>query len=178
MASAFEPFDAELEAIEQALGRLKPAAGRIDRDQIMFRAGRASAHKRQNLWPALAASLALVAVGEAIWLPRQAVPLVVERESSRPGTELTHAPRPSAAPIEPQGNVTPLPGEEVASMFFEELALGRTDQERLANQVLRYGLDGLSGNGPAPLPGPAPSASANEAIRLELLGILNSGGSS
>jgi len=44
-----EPFDADLVEFEAVLRKLAPAAGRVSRDQVVFRAGRASARGRA-LW--------------------------------------------------------------------------------------------------------------------------------
>lgn len=55
----------ELERLAAALAALAPASGRLDRDQLMFRAGQASV-ARSRLWPASTAVLAatlLVVVG-------------------------------------------------------------------------------------------------------------------
>jgi len=45
--------------MEAALGRLRPSAPRIDRDALMFRAGRASMRRRGYVWQGLAAGLAV-----------------------------------------------------------------------------------------------------------------------
>ena len=60
----------ELAAIEAALCSLTPAASGIDRDRLMFLAGRASArhHGRKILWPtATAASLLLAVTFGILW---------------------------------------------------------------------------------------------------------------
>src|SRR5437588_62774 len=65
-----------LDALEAALRGLKPSAGRLDRDALMFLAGRASLSRRW-LGPAAAAALASVAsVLSVLWLigPRPAGP--------------------------------------------------------------------------------------------------------
>lgn len=142
------PPDAELSALEAALGSLFPARSRIDRDRVMFEAGAASVRPRSDgrrPWMALAASLAALALGEAVLLARPAPPRIVERIVTVPAP----APSPTPAPIAdpPQ----PVDGEPIAGLA----SLGQTAQERLAGQVLRYGLDGL----PAP-PAASPRAGA------------------
>jgi hypothetical protein len=61
----------ELEAVESALARLKPAASGVDRDRVMFLAGRASAtanvlsqqHRKIHwLWPCVTAVSLLMAI--------------------------------------------------------------------------------------------------------------------
>jgi hypothetical protein len=55
-----ETHDPELAALAKALTALAPAAGRLGRDQLLFRAGQASAKRQGWLWPGVAAFLALV----------------------------------------------------------------------------------------------------------------------
>jgi hypothetical protein len=61
-----ETHDPELAALAKALAALAPAAGRLDRDQILFRGGQASIKGRRWLWPGVAALLALVAGAEGL----------------------------------------------------------------------------------------------------------------
>ena len=51
------PQERELEA---ALGGLAPARSGINRDQVMFCAGRASARRRNRLWQGLSSTLAIL----------------------------------------------------------------------------------------------------------------------
>jgi hypothetical protein len=63
-----ETNDPELAALAQALATLAPA-GRISRDQLIFRAGAASARRHVWLWPAATAAFAALAasvVGSAL----------------------------------------------------------------------------------------------------------------
>ena len=55
-----EAHDPELAALAQALAALAPTAGRLDRDQLLFRAGQASLGRRAWLWPSLTAVLAVL----------------------------------------------------------------------------------------------------------------------
>jgi hypothetical protein len=64
----------ELSAVEATLASLKPAASGVDRDRVMFLAGRASAHanlyptkrlKIQWLWPCAAAVSLLLAIASS-----------------------------------------------------------------------------------------------------------------
>jgi len=43
--------DPKLAALEKSLTALVPVPGRIDRDQLLFRAGQASVRTRFWLWP-------------------------------------------------------------------------------------------------------------------------------
>ena len=68
----------ELGPIEEALASLRPAVGGLDRDRLMWEAGRAS-RRTPLVWPLATAAVALVAVALAAW-PRQAPEArVVER---------------------------------------------------------------------------------------------------
>ena len=64
----------ELAAVEAALAALKPAASLVDRDRVMFLAGRASAaviafpskrRKTQWLWPCITAVSLLLAIASS-----------------------------------------------------------------------------------------------------------------
>lgn len=150
--------DPELSAVAAALGSLTPSRSRLDRDRVMFRAGQASAAAARRadpvrrFWPAIAASLGLIAAGEAAWLACRPVPsprvverVVVIREPAAPP-----ASRPAV-----RDAVEPAPAPPAAVLAGVDLALGRTPRERLAGQVLRYGLDGLPASPPARWTGPA-----------------------
>lgn len=66
-----ETHDHELNAWAQNLSGLAPSAGRLDRDQLLFRAGQVSVGKRSRPWQAIAAVMTLLAgaVGLAHLLP-------------------------------------------------------------------------------------------------------------
>jgi hypothetical protein len=134
------PFDSELSAIETAVGSLVPAPSRIDRDLVMFRAGQAAAHPRSKSRRALiasAASLGLIALAEAFLLAYRPAPRVVER--------VVVVREPASSPVEafPARAIAATVTAPASSPSDGVLALGRTAYERLAEQVLRYGLDGL-----------------------------------
>jgi hypothetical protein len=150
----------DLTEIEAALGSLAPSRGRVDRDLVMYQAGRASARAARSGrrgWMAVAASLGLVALGEAALLARRPPERVVER--------LVVVREPAPAAVSPAVEVAeppPSPSPE----------LGPGSRDRLAWQVLRYGLDGL--------PAPGPSAGADrepsrQSLREELGKVLDLG---
>ncbi|HLJ98119.1 MAG TPA: hypothetical protein VKU02_33475 [Gemmataceae bacterium] len=56
-----EAYGPELASLAQALTGLSPCAGRLDRDQVLFRAGRASAGQQSRRWRTIAAGLAALA---------------------------------------------------------------------------------------------------------------------
>ncbi|MDR3639667.1 MAG: hypothetical protein P4L84_38055 [Isosphaeraceae bacterium] len=138
--------DPELSALENALGALAPAKSRIDRDRVMFLAGQAAARPPilgRRAWMAIAASLGIVALGEAGLLALHTAPKTLEK--------IVVVREPAIVPPSPQINV-PRPESLPADSADGATSLGRTAYERLAGQVLRYGLDGLPAS-------PAPSAS-------------------
>ncbi|MBI1324739.1 hypothetical protein GC170_16355 [bacterium] len=85
MSSSLEPEGSDesgLSGFERSLGSLKPAS-RVQRDRILFLAGQRQAKslKRphwsaRNLWPAIAASLAVVSIGQGVLLARRPTPEV------------------------------------------------------------------------------------------------------
>jgi hypothetical protein len=104
-----------LTAFEADLGALSPAPHRLDRDRLMYLAGRSSALGRRatairRAWPAIAAGLALVSLGEAALLVTRAdpEPRVVERVVYLP------APAPSPSPIGPPEALASTAAEEPA----------------------------------------------------------------
>ncbi|HEX8203766.1 MAG TPA: hypothetical protein VF590_25035 [Isosphaeraceae bacterium] len=179
MAEGPEPSDPELSALAAALAGLAPARSRLDRDRTIYRAGQAAARPAvptRGPWPALAAVLALVALGQAVRPANRPPAEVVERIVLVPAPAVDPIPAIASVP-EPE----PAPVVALAPPRADRGAgTGRTAYERLAGQVLRYGLDGL----PPPLPAPeVPIAAVGPAhsgrwLRLEIESILNPGGPS
>jgi hypothetical protein len=131
------PNDPELNAIAASLGSLEPARSRIDRDLVMFRAGQASVRPsrlRRRAGNAMAASLALVALGEGVLLAHRPPPQVIK--------EVVVVREPAPAPVVPlvEQSVAEMP---VSLPSESSLSLGHTASERRVAQVMRYGLDGL-----------------------------------
>jgi hypothetical protein len=164
----------ELNAIEAALGSLEPARSRIALDLVMFQAGQASVRSLRTglrVWIAIAASLALVAVGEGVLLAHRPAPQIVKeviviREPATAPASVAVVPPPET----PVTEVTEsLPSENSPS-------LGQTAYERQVAQVLRYGLDGLpaSPRVASPDSGPWP-ASSGQMLQEELRKLRDSG---
>jgi hypothetical protein len=126
----------EMNEIEAAIGSLVPARSRIDRDRVLFRAGQASIRPTpksgRRAWMAIAASLALVASGEGVLLARRPPTEIVER--------VIVVREPAVPPIVPSVERIASPAPSRPGSF---LGLGQTAHDRMAEQVLRYGLDGL-----------------------------------
>jgi hypothetical protein len=161
--------DPELGEVEAALGSLSPARSRLDRDRTFYRAGMAASRRlvaARRLWPALAAGLSVVALGQTVRLairpPTEVVERIVFVSARAAGPVPAAVPEPEASPSRPD----------------RDGGTGRTAYERLESQVLRYGLDGL------PPPAPTPDILAHDDVppssgrwlRLEIESILNPGG--
>ncbi|SIO66911.1 hypothetical protein SAMN05444166_8269 [Singulisphaera sp. GP187] len=131
--------DLELNAIEHALGSLTPSRSRLDRDQLMFRAGQAAtarpASAGRRLWIAVAAGTGLIALGEAALLAHRPAPQIIEKVIVVRDRE----PVVRDAPTDPV--VTQAPA--AIRGFGAAPSFGSTAYERLTSQVFRYGLDGL-----------------------------------
>lgn len=161
------PPDGGLNEIAAALGSLAPAQGTIDRDRLMFLAGRDSVRRSpvaRVAWPSIAAAFALVALGEAAILVYRPVaePRIVERvvvleasPAEEPRIERQPIPEPPAEVVilhrssrkEPDFVDRPLPGPSDSSPAAVRM------------RVLRLGIDGL----PEPPPLPVAMLPLNEA---------------
>jgi len=103
---------AELAALERELKRLEPARLRIDRDQLMFEAGRASAgalaapvspadgrRASARLWQAATATMTAASIALAVLLARQSQPTSEVQSASRSMADLGPAPRNVVRPV-------------------------------------------------------------------------------
>lgn len=84
----------DLTPLEAALAGVSPAPPRLDRDALMYVAGRASV-RRPRLWPAIAAGFALLSMGLGVRLAT-VEPRVVERTIFVRDTAAEPGPYPSA----------------------------------------------------------------------------------
>ena len=137
----------EMSALEVSLGKLSPAPAALDRDRLMFQAGRASARVRW-LWPAVAGVASLSAAALALVLALRPAPIAVLEQRVvviRQETPPPLPPRPETRP------------ESWAEMpVSEEPPFPQADYLRRRQEVLRWGVDML----PAMVPGGPPSAPA------------------
>src|SRR5438046_9846553 len=69
----------KLTALEKSLTALVPVPGRIDRDQLLFRAGQAAVQSRPRLWPTTTALLAVVSCALVTALALRPTPVTLER---------------------------------------------------------------------------------------------------
>ncbi len=179
MSNEHEPIrpDDDLTAVAAALGALTPARSRLDRDRVMFRAGQASAagartsDPGRRVWAAIAASLGLIAAGEAAWLTYLPAPKVVERV-----VVIREPAPPPTARLAERYAADPAPAPSAIALVEADPALGRTPLERLAGQVLRYGLDGLPASPPTGWTGPESwGVPSGQLLQEELRKALNQG---
>lgn len=153
---------AVLNDLETALAALAPVRGRLDRDRLMYEAGRAAARPSPRKWMAVAASLALVATGEGALLALRPEGRVVER--------VVVVREPAEPPkVRPVAVAVAVEMEAPAARPWE---VGPGGRDRLAWQVLRYGLDGLPTSRASATSGPAPSM---RALREEIGKVLELG---
>lgn len=123
-----ESLPPDLEAVQAALGALRPFAGHIDRDGLMFRAGRRAARRQTVACSAASALVAAVLVGLAVGVgtPRQTVATRV------------------------YVRVEPPPRQELPQSIAPERAVARKDEEpstpsylALRQQVVAHGVEAL-----------------------------------
>ena len=141
-----ETPDPQLTALARALAGLAPASGAIDRDRLMFQAGRHSARRRGSHWLTLAFALAAVALGAGwlAWPPRERVVFVsvTVREPAAPAVPVADKPRP--------------PDEGPPPRVVQPPAAPQGEYLRLWNLVLQSGVDALPKPPPIVAPTQAP----------------------
>jgi hypothetical protein len=133
-----------LSDLEAALAALRPLPAQLDRDRLMFRAGRRSQPLRW-LWPAATALMTAATIMLAVVLVTRPAPQRVER--------IVHVPiKEMVSPPDPNPEVPPTPPEpEVFTSTEAEPGAGATNYYSQQRQVMRWGLDGLR-QPPAPSP--------------------------
>ena len=131
----------DLAAVETALAGLAPAAGGLNRDQLLFRAGQASVRRGWG-WPGATGVMTCAAAVLGALLVLRPAPQ---------GVHETHYVRIEPAPS-PPATGSPIPADVASqpAVPAEERPVLQTSYVKLQSQVLRWGLDAL----PSP-PGPA-----------------------
>jgi hypothetical protein len=130
--------DPKLTGLEKSLAALVPVPGRIDRDQLLFRAGQASVRHHLWLWPTAAALMAIVAVSLGMVLAWRPGPMTMERIVYVP------VPQPSAAASD--AVVTPAPSvapESSSAMDTGDYWASSSEYLRERNLAIRWGVDAL-----------------------------------
>ncbi|HBI44140.1 MAG TPA: hypothetical protein DDY78_15000 [Planctomycetales bacterium] len=137
-----ESLDPRLNDVAAALSALAPRPAALDRDRLLFRAGRASA-PRPWFWRLSAAASTIAAVVLAAILLVRPAPTPIERVVY---VQVTPAPIP-APPMEVA--VTP-PAPLESEPQEPAYSWPSTPYTRLEDRLLRWGLDGLGEPSPAP----------------------------
>jgi|SRR6516162_9191716 len=73
-----QTHDPELAAVASALASLAPSSGRLDRDQLLFRAGQRSVPRGRWFWPASSAALGVLAIALGVLASRRPAPEVLD----------------------------------------------------------------------------------------------------
>jgi hypothetical protein len=136
----------ELNKLENALRGLAPVPVQMDRDRLMFDAGRA-ARPAGWKWPMATGIVSLIACVLGVCLMLRPEPMVIERTvyvqvPSKPVPEPTPRPAPTPTPLEYSSQDSPRPET--------------SGYQQLQEQVLRWGLDGLPAARPTPPPPQTP----------------------
>jgi hypothetical protein len=142
----------EITEVESQLLALKPSPGSLDRDRVIYRAGRASAlGPGRWAWPAVSGVMSLVTVALAVALATrpEPTPRVVYVKMVQPAELPKQPPEPGDAPSAADELLPP-----PAAPAGRVVARGRPLMEE---QLLRWGLDAL----PAPAPAAPPAEPAN-----------------
>ncbi|WZO95802.1 hypothetical protein EP7_002772 [Isosphaeraceae bacterium EP7] len=139
-------LDPDLNALESGLAALPPSRPRLDRDRLMYEAGRASVGQTTNrhAWLAAACVTAL-AVVEGVLLVNRPGPRVVE-------LLVVDEPARATVPAAVKSRPEPIPApvrSRPSSPLVDAFLGGETPYQRLTGQVLRFGLDGLPPSPPA-----------------------------
>lgn len=141
MSHAEPPRDPELRAVEAALAGLVPAAPAVNRDRLLYEAGRRSA-PRGRAWPLATLGFAALSAVLALHRPEPAVRMVervVYVPAVTPSSDVVEK------PPEPPAAGTALAAIEPSASGGEYL--------RQREQVLRWGADALPDLPPAsPVP--------------------------
>jgi hypothetical protein len=141
-----------LAGLEAALKGLAPEPPQLDRDQLLFRAGQASARRAGRLWPWATGVLGLVAAGLGLALVLQPEPPVRER------VVVVYQPAKEPAEKDPLRGLTP-PARQ-SPVAAPRFAAASPEADRLSYGVLwghvqRWGIEGLPLAVPVAPPGKA-----------------------
>jgi hypothetical protein len=138
-----QPPDRPLDDLEAALKTLRPTT-QLQRDQLMYLAGQASAGRRPWIWPASTTAFAALAVALTC--------VLVFRPEPVPEVRVVYVPvNPKSVPFVPQKSNPPLPG--VAAVEKDVASTRATHDSpglwQLEQQALHLGVESL------PLPAPS-----------------------
>ena len=194
----FNPdLERELAGVESLLRSLRPAAGGLDRDSLMFHAGRLSARGSPWaggvwFWPSAAAAMTVLAVtlGAALMLrfnepPVERIVYLPIQPPARSTPQNDHQPVQTTG--RPTSDVEPTAfPRRVAAHSSAAKESGAADADRwqtrtsyleVRSRVLAHGIDALSGLSPAPTgAAPEPTGDLVPATRRDWLRLLDLNG--
>jgi hypothetical protein len=143
------PIDPELAALSNLLGGLAPRPSAVDRDRLLYEAGRRSV-RRSRLWPVIAGMFAILSVD-----------LGARLAYAPPRTEIVYVTKSA------DENHASMDEERPASVVYESnsetYVPGSPGYVGLRNQVVRFGADSL--------PATRPTAGEPELPVEEILGL-------
>ncbi len=128
--------DKNLSGLESKLAALAPPPSRLDRDQLMFQAGRQQIHGGR-LWPAVSAFLGAATLALLVMVLHRPTPEMMERVvyvSPAPKAAALPRPKPAPDPVQPS---------LAASVEMADDLPFRNPRLELEDQLLRWGLDAL-----------------------------------
>jgi hypothetical protein len=166
----------ELNDLAAALAALAPAGSTIDRDELMYRAGQASAvasrpSARRWLWPLATAACVLVSATAGFQAASRWSPQVVER--------IVHVPAPPPPSALPERRLAPAVDGAVAQRPAREESNLATDNSasyfHLRQQAIAGGIDSLPMASAASGPQVAVSQQTYWQLQQELLAPLGAG---
>jgi hypothetical protein len=170
-----ESIGPELAAIESALAALAPRPARLDRDRLLYEAGRLAALQERSWkrygWPAAAAALAATLLVSLIVRPE---PQIVERVVRVPiATPLLESSPDGPGPL---GGETKLTAYVTRTMeprrpvVFDVHSPGEMPYPRLRDMVLACGVEAWRSTSPTPSSPPPAEPVSQRQWRDELLG--------
>jgi len=148
--------DPKLAALEKSLAALVPAPGRIDRDQLLFRAGQASVRSRPRgwLWPSASVFLAILIAGLGTALAMRSAPPVQERIVYVPAPE-PRDPALASTPANSPSTISRAQDRPVED--WREAWIGSAGYLYDRDQAIRWGVDALPSSPSMPYASETPS---------------------
>jgi hypothetical protein len=120
--------------IEAALGGLRPARAPMNRDRVMFDAGRTSARRQNRIWQGIAGCLGIVLLASVMYRP--------------PATVVETGRNAVASNV---GNSLPVDtANRLHDSFYRERPDPIADYVRMRRAVLKRGIEALPAASPAP----------------------------
>jgi len=146
------PPDPDLAALSAALGGLTPAPPALNRDRLLFEAGRRAGRRRA--WPLAACAFAALSAGLGLRLATVPAPAPVERVVYVPASRERQRPEDEKL-VQPP--VAHAPGSPDQTTVFAAIPRpAGADYLHLRDQVVRFGADSLPPPPAAAPPAPTP----------------------